>query len=118
MSRIAIANANANLISSEDREAPYCYIRRRDGNGWVRGRAHHLQAYNAFMESLQHLPAERINDPVPVRVAHGDGGEFVATFRNGGQQIKKYEDEYGNHVEIIIMSASYAAFINRIVDHY
>lgn len=109
--KMSIANALNN-------QEMYCYLRRQDGRGWVRGRAHHHQALLTFLEALQHRSAEQQDEPLLVRVAHVDGGDFVATFRRGGQQIKLYEDEYGNRVEIMMMAPEYAGFINRIIDHY
>lgn len=96
-----------------------CYIKRRDGNGWVRARAHHRQALDSFLQT----PINNVNQGVHISVPHGDGGNFEATFnrqniddiQNGQyvQYMAKYVDEYGRNVDIIVADSAYVAYVNR-----
>jgi hypothetical protein len=89
-----------------------CYIRRAGPDGWVRGRAHHQAALQAFL-------AERPNNnPIRIEVPHSDGGNFVAHFTRVNQEVSRYIDEYGNRVDAMMCTPSYAARINRLIDHY
>jgi hypothetical protein len=87
-----------------------CFIRRSDGNGWVEAQPHHRAALEAF-ELLDS------QGPIRISVPHPRGGNFVATFYRVGDGVSRYEDEYGGSVEIMMAHASYAAYINRIVDY-
>lgn len=97
-----------------------CYIRRNDGNGWVRSRSHHRQA----LESFLYTPVRNINEGVYISVPHGDGGDFVATFRRVNiediadlqnvQNMANYTDEFGRIVEIIMAKSNYIAYVNRL----
>lgn len=89
----------------------YCYIRRQ-GAGWTRGREHHKNAYDAFMN---HVPQ---NDPVRVSVPHMDGGDFIASFSRVNNDMVQYIDEYNNRVEMMMCPSSYAAHINRVIDYF
>ncbi len=96
-----------------------CFIRRNDGNGWVRSRFHHAQALNSFLNTPYNL-----NNPSPIQISvpHTDGGNFVAHFSRVNEAneyvLCYYVDEYGQRVEIMMCRPAYAAFINRvIVDH-
>lgn len=89
-----------------------CYIRRANPQGWVRGRAHHQAALQAFLASPQN------NNPIRIEVPHLDGGNFVANFRRVNEEFSEYIDENGNCVEIMMCTPGRAAYINRIVDHY
>lgn len=93
-----------------------CFIRRRGPQGWTRGRAHHQAALEAFMEdpSSQQIGA----NPVRICVPHLDGGEFVAWFHKVNASVYQYRDEYDQVVDIMMSSGPYAAYINRIVDHF
>lgn len=92
-----------------------CFIRRRGPQGWTRGRAHHQAALEAFLElpSAQQIGAE----PVRISVPHEEGGTFVAWFQKLNPAIYQYRDESNHLVDIMMSSSSYAAFINRMVDH-
>ncbi len=104
-------------MSQNDR---VCYIRRANGNGWVRSRNHHQEALMSFLNTPYNL-----NDPSPIEVSvpHGDGGNFVARFTrvndDGNQETQNtlcyYVDEYGQRVDIMMCTSAYAAFINRII---
>jgi len=87
-----------------------CFIRRSDGNGWVRAQPHHRAALEAF----QLLDSQ---GPARISVPHSHGGDFVATFYRDGEEVSRYEDEYGRSVQVMMANASYAAYINRIVDY-
>lgn len=90
----------------------FCYIRRPGPDGWVQGRTHHKDAFDAFMA----LPTQ--NDPIRISVPHLDGGNFVAHFSRVNEHYSEYVDEYGRRVEIMMSTPGYAAYINRIIDHY
>lgn len=97
-----------------------CYIRRNDGNGWVRSRSHHRHALETFLNTR----VENLNEEVPVSVPHLDSGNFIATFRRQHisdiynaqhvQSMATYIDEYGRNVEIIIANPDYVAYFNRL----
>ncbi len=89
----------------------FCYIRRDDHQGWVRGREHHKEAYDAFMNH------DTQNDSIRISVPHMDGGDFVAHFSRVDNNFIQYIDEYGRRVEMMMCQPSYAAYINRIVDY-
>ncbi len=97
-----------------DESTPICFIRRADRNGWVRARAHHNNALNAFLAEENDSMNSREGE-VEIRVPHTDGGEFVAKFYRCSEDVCIYNDEYGNRVEISMMAPLRAAFINRIV---
>jgi len=97
-----------------------CYIRRNDGNGWVRSRSHHRHA----LESFLHISVNNRNGEVHVCVPHDDGGNFEATFRRHNiddiyheqhvQSMAKYRDDYGRNVDIIMANPGYIAYVNRV----
>lgn len=97
-----------------------CYIRRNDGNGWVRSRSHHLQALESFLQT----PVNNRNDGVYVSVPHDDGGNFEATFQRRHiddiyniqyvQSMANYRDDYDRRVEIITANPDYIAYVNRL----
>ena len=89
-----------------------CYIRRSGPQGWVRGRTHHQNALQAFLASPLN------NNPIRIEVPHLDGGMFVAHFRRVNEEYSEYVDEYGNRVDITMMTPGRAGFINRVIDHY
>ena len=101
----------------------FCYIRRGDGNGWVRSRPHHQEALLYFLNSYN------VNNPSPTQVSvpHPDGGNFVARFtrvnvdnNNQNEDSKTlcyYVDEYEQQVDIMFCQPEYAAYINRIIDY-
>ena len=89
-----------------------CHIRRPDRQGWVRGRAHHQTAFQAFLASPQN------NNPIRIEVPHMDGGNFVAYFRRINNELFQYTDEYNNYVDIMMCTPGHAGFINRIIDHH
>ena len=90
-----------------------CFIRRPGPQGWTRGRAHHRQALEAFLAMYQEG-----DEPVRISVPHLDGGDFVAFFRRVNPQVCQYRDMYNQTVDIMMSTPSYAAFINRVIDHY
>lgn len=100
-----------------------CYIRRPDGNGWVRARTHHRQALESFLLT----PVNNMNIGVYVSVPHEDGDNFEATFHHRNiedigrnrqyiQNMATYVDYYGRNVEIILANSGYVAYINRLID--
>lgn len=89
-----------------------CYIRRSGPVGWTTSRPHHREALLRFLG----MPSP--NEPVRISVPHTDGGEFVASFRKRNSVVYQYTDEYGETVDIMLSTSSYAKYVNRIVDHY
>ena len=89
-----------------------CYIRRPGPDGWVRGRSHHKDAYDAFMN---HSPQ---TEPIRISVPHLDGGYFVAYFSRVNDRVSQYVDEYNRRVDIMMSTPGEVGFINRIIDHY
>jgi hypothetical protein len=87
-----------------------CFLRRSDGNGWVRAQSHHRAALLAFEETGE-------EGPTRISVPHTRGGTFVATFYRVGDGVSRYEDEYGRSVQVMMTNDSYAAYINRIIDY-
>ena len=73
-----------------------CYIRRADPQGWVRGRAHHQAALQAFLASPQN------NNPIRIEVPHLDGGNFVANFRRVNEEFSEYIDENYKYVDSLL----------------
>lgn len=96
---------------------PVCYIRRNDRQGWVRARPHHQAALALYQRTLESYVGEQDHQPIRVSTPHVDGGDFIAEFTRCNDVISVYHDEYGNHVEIAMMTPSYAGFINRVIDH-
>lgn len=104
---------------SQNQNDRFCYINRRNGQGWTRARQHHNQALLSFLTQYN------INNPVPIQISvpHQDGGNFVANFHHTDEgddehtqnTLCYYVDEYGQHVDIMICRPVYAAYINRIV---
>lgn len=101
--------ASRNVNPPHQNEEALVYIRRGDGEGWVRGRTHHERAYEVYRASYLRGEGSYL-----ISVAHTDGGDFVATFYPQMGIMAMYEDEYGNRVEITRMEPSRAAFINRL----
>jgi len=97
-----------------DESTPICFIRRADRNGWVRARAHHNNALNAFLAE-ENNGMNLGEQGVEIRVPHTDGGQFVASFHRSNEEVCVYNDEYGNRVEIAMLAPLRAAFINRII---
>jgi hypothetical protein len=91
-----------------------CFIRRPDGNGWVRAQPHHRVALEAFLEKGEEGPTWI---SVPHTFGGVFGGAFVATFYRDGEGMYRYQDEYGRSIQVMMANASYAAYINRIVDY-
>lgn len=99
-----------------------CYIRRPDGNGWVRARTHHRQALESFLNTPINI--NNMNEGVYVSVPHEDGGNFDATFYRRNiedvmsaqyvQNMASYVDDYGRNVDIIVANSGYVAYVNRI----
>ena len=103
----------------ENKEIDYCYIRRNDGRGWVKGKKHHYDALISFINT----PSNSGNDPVYINVPHENGGDFEANFKRSGQlnndnHLSSYVDDYGNFVVIMLCKPEFAAYINRIIDYY
>jgi len=93
----------------------FIYIR-RPGQGWSRGRNYHQTALNHFWEMYN------VNNPNPIRVEfpHPDGGNFVGIFRriSDNNSHCEYINEAGQRVELMMCRPEFAAYINRVVDHY
>jgi hypothetical protein len=57
-------------------------------------------------------------ESVRISVPHLDGGDFVAFFRRVNPEVCQYHDMNNQTVDIMLSTPSYAAFVNRVVDHY
>ena len=89
-----------------------CFIRRY-GQPWTRGRVHHRQALELFLEDpTSHMPGET---PVRISVPHADGGDFVAHFHRVNAAVCRYRDLHNQRVDIMMSSERHAAFINRVI---
>lgn len=94
-----------------------CYIRREDGNGWIRGKEHHQKALLSFINT----PYYPSNHSIYISVPHIQGGNFVAYFNriqdiddDNHNHLSAYIDEYGNNVQIMFSKPEYANYINRL----
>ena len=95
-----------------DQQEKKVYIRRQ-GEPWTEGLVHHENAYNEFYA----LPKQqRESGNIKISVDHLSGGKFVAFFTEQNDTLASYVDEYNRHVQIILTTPEYAAYINRVVD--
>ena len=93
-----------------------CYIRRAN-SPWVEGKSHHRAALQMYMTYyVDNAEAGAIPEEAAIRVAHAQGGTFIATFSYVNESVCQYVDEYGNTVYIMMQDPALAAQINRIVD--
>ncbi len=90
-----------------------CYTRQNDGEGWVRARQHHYEAFLSFLNTPQNINPS----PIEVCVRHyEDEGNFIAHFTRINDNLSYYIDGIsGERVEIIMITdPHYVSFLNRI----
>ena len=98
------------------RDTRQCYIRRANAP-WVEGKSHHRAALQMYMTYyVDNVEAGAIPEEAAIRVAHVEGGTFIATFSYVQDTLYQYVDEYRNIVQIMMAEPSFISHINHITN--
>ena len=98
------------------RDTRQCYIRRANAP-WVEGKSHHraaLQMYTTYY--VDNVEAGAIPEEAAIRVAHEQGGIFIATFSYVQDALCQYVDEYDNTVHIMMAEPTLINHINHVTN--
>jgi len=98
------------------RDTRQCYIRRANAP-WVEGKSHHraaLQMYTTYY--VDNVEAGAIPEEAAIRVAHAEGGTFIATFSYVQDTLYQYVDEYRNIVQIMMAEPTLINHINHLTN--